>query len=253
MDAGDGIRLLVAYHALEDRDKEIKSERYISGYDVFSIGEQSFKVIENDVIEVKKALARLNGALDFPNQTPFACSEDLYWNIPTISHSLNTNLENNISVTLQALCMIFEGIVSKEQDKVASFTLSWERKDEKQITVSVMGNCSDILSWLQSNKKIPIEKTAFRDWLETQSTFINKYPVNKDKPSLFEMVCSDGVLYIRRRGIAPEIKYELKYDEQQRMMVGFWFTKDQFDLAKAYNDRRIDVAPGYIIKGTECS
>ena len=37
------------------------------------------------------------------------------------------------------------------------------------------------------------------------------------------------------------------------MMVGFWFTKDQFDLAKAYNDRRIDVAPGYIIKGTECS
>ncbi len=253
LNAGDGIRLLVSYHPIEKKENEKKAERFISGYDVFSIGEKSFNVIENDVIEVKKALTRLNADLIFPEQVPYACSEDLYWNIPTISHSLNANLENNISQTLQALQMVFEGISSKETDKVASFTLSWERNDGKQVTVSVMGHCNDILEWLKVNLIIPIEKTSFRDWLEKQSLFINKYPVSEDKPALFEMVCTDGVLYIRRRGIAPEIKYELKYNDNKQIMIGFWFPKDQFDLATAYSERKIDIAPGYILKKTKCT
>jgi len=253
MNAGDGIRLFVSYHAIQTREEEVSTARYISGYDVFSIGEESLRVIESDMLEVRKVLKKSGSELDLPNNVSLACSEDLYWNIPTISHSLNNNLESNLSQTLQALHIIFEAKVSREKDMVASFTVSWEREDGKQVTVSVIGHSADILAWLKQNNKIPIEKIAFRDWLEKQSVFINKYPIKKDKPPLFEMVCGDGVLYIRRRGIAPEIKYQLKRDDKGRIMIVFAFTKDQFDLAMAYKDRKIDVALGYIHKKKTCS
>lgn len=253
MNEGDGIRLLVSYHEIQKREEEVETERYISGFDVFSIGETSLRVIETDILEVVKALKRMGCKLDLPKNVSLACSEDLYWNIPTISHGMNDNLERNLSETLQALKLIFDVKVAKKKNMVASFTLSWERKDEKQVTVSVMGHSVDIADWLKENVSIPVDKERFRNWLEKQSVFINKYPVREDKPPLFEMVCGDGVQYIRRRGIAPEIKYQLKPDKEGRIIIGFAFTKDQFDLAMAYKDKKIDVALGYIHKKKICS
>ncbi|MFC2116974.1 hypothetical protein ACFLTU_10895, partial [Bacteroidota bacterium] len=253
MNEGDGIRLLVSYHPIQKRDEEAETERYISGYDIFSIGEESLRVIESDVLEVVKSLKRLGCELDLPKDVSLACSEDMYWNIPTISHGISENLENNVVQTLQALRMIFEAKVANEKKLVASFTLSWNRQDGKQISVSVMGHCVDIVVWLKDNIIIPIEKESFRGWLDKQSAFINNYPMKENRPALFEMVCSDGVLYIRRRGISPDIKYQLKHDDSGRIMIGFAFTKDQFDLAMAYKDRKIDVALGYLHKKQVCS
>ena len=155
---------------------------------MFSIDETSLRVIESDILEVVKALKRLGCKLDLPKNVSLACSEDLYWNVPTISHGINDNLEENVSQTLQALKMIFDANVSREKDMVASFTLSWDRQDGKQVTVSVMGHCVDIATWLKENTSIPIDKEKFKDWLEKQSVFINKYPVKEDKPPLLEMV-----------------------------------------------------------------
>lgn len=252
INAGDGIRLLVSYHEIQKREDDTQTERYISGYDVLSIGERSLRVIETDILEVVKSLNRLGEKLDLPKNVSLACSEDMYWNIPTINHGMSENTASNVSKTLQALKTIFEAKVSKNKDTVAAFTLSWERQDEKQVSVSVMGHSVDILKWLTENKIIPIDKTEFKDWLEKQSVFINKYPVKENKPPLFEMVYADGVQYIRRRGIAPEIKYQLKA-EANGLVIGFAFTKGQYDLAMAYKDRKIDVACGYLHKKLICS
>ncbi len=252
INVGDGIRLLVSYHEIQKREDDTQTERYISGYDVLSIGERSLRVMETDILEVVKSLNRLGEKLDLPKNVSLACSEDMYWNIPTINHGMNENTLSNVSKTLQALETIFEAKVSKNQNTVAAFTLSWERQDEKQVSVSVMGHSVDILKWLTENKTIPIDKTEFKGWLEKQSVFINKYPVKEDKPPLFEMVYVDGVQYIRRRGIAPEIKYQLK-TEANGLTIGFAFTKDQYDLAMAYQDRKIDVACGYLHKKLICS
>lgn len=251
MNKGDGIRLFVSYHPIQE--KESNSERYISGYDMLSIGEKSLRVIESDIIEVRKAIIRLGSELELPKNVLLACSEDLYWNIPAISHKLNENLETNLSQTLEALRMIFEANTMKAKDKVTTFALSWDREDKKQITVSVMGHCADMIEWLTENRSIPVERELFRAWLEKQSVFLNKYPVKRDIPSLFEMVCADGVLYIRRRGIEPEIKYQLKFDDNNRTLIVFEFPQNQFELATAYQNRKIDVALGYIHKRKECS
>ncbi|MGV3598243.1 MAG: hypothetical protein ACO1PI_10275 [Bacteroidota bacterium] len=253
IDAGDGIRLLVSYHEIQKREGEVQTERYISGYDVLSLDETSLRVIESDTLEVVKALKRIGCQLDLPKNVSLAYSEDLYWNVPTISHGKNEKLETNVSHTLQALKMIFDAKVLSKQNMVASFTLSWERDDDKQVTISVMGHSVDIATWLNENRTVPIDKIKFREWLEKQSVFINKYPVKEDKPPIFEMVCDDGVQYIRRRGIAPEIKYQLKQDDKGRIMIGFAFPKNQFDLAMAYQDRKIDVALSYLHKKKICS
>jgi hypothetical protein len=253
MNEGEGIRLFASYHSIKKQDEENEFERYISGYDVLSIGENSLRVIESDILEVQKVLKRLGSELNLPKNVALAYSEDLYWNIPTISHKLNKNLERNLAQTLEALRLIFEACDAKKLGKIVSFTLSWGRLDEKQITVSVMGHCKDILAWLKENKKIPIEKQSFKAWLENQSIFINKYKVNEDKPPLFEMVCSDGVLYIRRRGIQPDIKYQLEVDSTKGIMVAFYFPKEHFELATAYNNGGIEAALGYIHKKLECS
>lgn len=249
---GDGIRLLVSYHEIQKREDDTQTGRYISGYDVLSIGERSLRVMETDILEVVKSLNRLGENLDLPKNVSLACSEDMYWNIPTINHGMNENTLSNVSKTLQALEAIFEAKVSKKQNTVAAFTLSWERQDEKQVSVSVMGHSVDILKWLTENRKIPIDKTEFKTWLEKQSVFINQYPIKENKPPLFEMVYADGVLYIRRRGIAPEIKYQLK-KEANGLAIDFAFTKDQYDLAMAYKDRKIDVACSYLHKKLICS
>lgn len=248
---GDGIRLFVSYHQIQKNESE--SERYISGYDTLSNEEQSLNVIESDILEIKKALVRIGSDLDLPQNVLLACTEDLYWNIPTISHQLNENLQDNISQTLEALRMVFQSNAEKEIDKVVAFSLSWDREDEKQVTLSVMGHCKDIFEWLNENKSIPLEKKLFKNWLEKQSTFINQYPIKEDSPPLFEMVCSDGVLYIRRRGIQPEIKYKLEFDDRNRILIAFEFPKEHFELAAAYQNRNIDVALCYLHKKKECS
>ncbi|GGK72098.1 hypothetical protein ACD591_05220 [Rufibacter glacialis] len=250
---GDGIRLFVSYHEIQKREDDIHTERYISGYDIISIGETSLRVIETDILEVVKALKRIGEKLDLPKNVTLASFEDMYWNIPAINHGINENTEFNVSKTLQALEMIFAAKVSRNKDTVAAFTLSWERQDEKQVSVSVMGHSVDILKWLNENKIIPVDKNKFKNWLEKQSTFINKYPLKRDSPPLFEMVCGDGVQYIRRRGIAPEIKYQLKPDQNGGIIIGFAFTKEQYDLAKAYETRKIDVTPGYLLKKQICT
>ncbi len=252
MAAGDGIRLLVSYHSLKKSD-HIPYDRYISAYDSLTMGDETFNVIENDVIEIKKALNRLGTDLSFPVKVPFTFADDSYWNIPAISHGLSSDLEKNISQTLVALQMVVEGINNKEKSKILSFTISWEDDTQKQVTISVIGHCLDVLKWLKANEQIPIRKDSFKSWLEGQKYFINKYPLKEDRPSVFEIVSSDGVLFIKRRSITTEVKYEFRNDENNKMMIGIKFNKDQEELEMAYRNGELNIAPEYILEATKCN
>ncbi len=252
MQNGDGIRMMVSYHE-NTKNENSETEVFISGFDVSSKGVQKIKVIEADILEIIKVVKLAGGKLEIPKDIQLVCAEDLYWNIPAVMHKHTENQQNNLDLTIKALKSIFDARSASGSEQICSFTLSWETSEDKMVTLSVLGHIKDLSKWLKGNNEIPIARDNFKIWLEKQSTFINKYPIKTDKPSLFEMAHEDGVLYIKRRGIDSNIKYELKTNSVNGLLIRFYFTYEQRELAEAFKNRKIYTVPSYILKKQICS
>ncbi|GAB5539383.1 MAG: hypothetical protein Salg2KO_14860 [Salibacteraceae bacterium] len=187
-----------------------------------------------------------------PEDVMVAHPEDMYWNIPTIHHRFRSEQEEVLAKTILGLSNVFSACVEKGMDKVASFTLTWDRHDGIRVSVSVLGHSRVLLAWLNENNNIPLKKDQFKKWTEKQNEFINRYPIKHDTPPLFEMVCSDGVLFIKRRGIDPDI-YKLKANDEGRLTMELSIPKDQFELVTAYKRGALDSACTFLHKQSICS
>lgn len=200
---GDGVRLLVSYH---NKNEDFKEHSHsVSIYDVMENNGKSQSVLEYDILEIKKALDRLNKTLHIKEDTLLGVIEDGYWNIPCIFHS-NDNPQEDVKMTLTAIKNIFEKIIERDLNKVISFTLSWNIED-KEVRVSCFGNIKDLQKWLLSFDEIPTNREAFKIWLDNQKKYLNtNYERQEEKPKFQDISQFDGVIYIKRKII--EDKFE---------------------------------------------
>ena len=99
MNKKDGIKLLVSYHKKNEKFKDFSHS--ISIYDILNINGIDKDIIEDEVIEVKKALDRLGIDLFIKSGTLFGNYKDEYWNIPCIFHS-SIDPSGDIQITLNA-------------------------------------------------------------------------------------------------------------------------------------------------------
>lgn len=125
------------------------------------------------------------------------------------------NTEQLISTTLDAYRSIFE-IQNLKLNKTISFTIAWEMA-EFEVRLSVFGKSSEIVKWLKKNQSIPVDYLPFREWLKQQCKWIyDNYEYKQN--DFLHLVQEDGVFFIKRRGVDPEMiefpdKNDLNYFE----------------------------------------
>ena len=247
LDKDIGLKILVSYHT----PTEIPENRHriIINPDVIVRIEDKLDVIEFDMLEVKKAIERLGGELIIPEQYSYIKSNDFYSNYPTILHS-NNNLEENLSITLKAYLILFDAI-SKRLDKDLSFTLAWPHF-EKEVRLSIYGNIKEVIKWLKINQNIPLQREAFRLWLEQQNIWLSKnYNYQENNPDLFSLVKNDGVIYIKRNSINPEWITDLREDEKG-LKYELQIPKGNEDLYEAIQQEKIFPSFSSIITKVKC-
>lgn len=197
--ADDGVRLFVSYHKKSQTYGQF--ERKIINPDIikFQNGDV-INVIEYDIIEIEKYLKRNGGQLEYPNEINFVKPYDFSTNYPIIIHGSNKT-DELIEDTLTAFKTIFQ-IQNNKLNKTIAFTIGWEMKDF-EVRISVFGKSSEVVKWLNTKGKIPIEHADFKVWLSKQRKWIyDSYKYSERDFS--HLLKDDGIFYIKRKAIKNE-------------------------------------------------
>lgn len=196
IDENEGIKLLVSYH--EKNNNFSEHTHAVSIYDVVNNGNEDTDAIEEDIIEVKKAIERLGKKLFIKKEVLYGNFKDEYWNIPCIFHSVDEPFED-ITITIQALKNIFNKLIERKLNYVISFTLAWNMED-KEVRLSSFGHVNDLIKWMNTFTGIPTKRDEFKSWLDNQRTYLNSnYEQFINKPALKDICQYDGVIYIKRK------------------------------------------------------
>ncbi len=211
MDKSDGIKLLLSYHKKNDNYENISHS--ISIYDLVNIKGEYKSSLEDEIIEVKKALNRFGKDLNIKDDILFGHFNDEYWNIPCIFHG-NEDPTDDIQITLKALSTIFSSMINRGLNTIVSFTVAWNMED-KEVRVSCLGHIENLYNWIEKFKVIPVERDGLKKWLGSQRTYLNEtFEECIDKPLLQDVCQFDGVLYIKREMVGEEFKLEPLSDEK---------------------------------------
>jgi hypothetical protein len=195
----DGIRLFVSYHKKSQTYGQF--ERKIINPDIIKFQNgNAINVIEYDIIEIEKYLKRNDGRLEYPNEISFVKPFDFSTNYPIIIHG-SDKTDELIENTLTAFKTIFH-IQNEKLNKTIAFTIGWEMKDF-EVRLSVFGKSSEIVKWLTTKERIPIDYENFKDWLSAQRKWIyDNYKYSERDFS--HLLKDDGIFYIKRKAINNE-------------------------------------------------
>lgn len=202
----EGMKLLVSYFPI----KEMQDGRYIDSFDIMSDDTKQFRCVDFPILELKKALQRLDDDLLIPSDVEYIKCDDRYWNIPSIMHA-GPDCRQLMKNTISALKTLFAKMLTKGLTLDISITLG-AIVDSKIIKVSAFGNVKILNRWLEESMPFPANQIEFTEWLSQQNTFLNKYENTRKDTFIDSLVQMDGVLYAKRMPIT--YPYELDIDDR---------------------------------------
>jgi len=126
-------------------------------------------VIKYDIIEIEKCLKRNGRQFEYPNNINFVKPYDFAINYPIVIHG-SKKTDELIEKTLTAFKRIFQ-IQNNKLNKTIALTIGWEMKDF-EVKLSVFGKSSEIVKWMNTSGKIPVEYENFKVWLSNQRKWI---------------------------------------------------------------------------------
>jgi hypothetical protein len=241
----DGIRLFVSYHKKSQSYKQF--ERKIINPDIikFQNGEK-INVIEYDIIEIEKYLKRNGGQIEYPNDINFIKPYDSTTNYPIIIHGSNKT-DKLIESTLTAFKTIFQ-IQNNKLNKTIAFTFGWEMKDF-EVRLSVFGKSSEIVKWLNSIDKIPVEYETFKIWLSNQRKWIYDH-YNYSERDFSHLLKDDGIFYIKRKAINNEY---ISFPEDENNVCYEVSINDDNELNKRFEEKVIFPSHIGLLKKITCT
>jgi hypothetical protein len=249
MQKGDGIRASLSYHPLENKP----NTRSVVCLDTLTLNDKDFRVVDADIVELRKALLRLGASLSIQPNVRFLKYKDIYSNLPLIVHA-EDSLPEDLNVTLDAIRMLVTAWKKKKVDRVICFAIGFPVED-KEVRVSILGHIADVDEWLSSPlSNPPLSLDAIRQWAETLAeTFIKQYPEAHNRPPILNTLMPSGVFLIQRK-IIDEMKYQVSYsEEREAFYYQFIPTDEQGELIAALNNSIISPAPAIFITQSKCS
>ena len=249
MNKSDGIKLLISYHNRNEAYKDISHS--VSIYDVININGEDKSILEDEVIEVKKALNRLGKELVIKDDTLYGNCKDEYWNIPCIFHG-NEDPNEDIQVTLLALSNIFKRMIERGLETIVSYTVSWNIED-KEVRVSCLGHIENLYNWINKFPTIPVDRDGLKKWLDNQKTYLNNtFEECIDKPLVQDICQFDGVLYLKRKIVSEEFNLE-PFTDENGLCYRFSIPEKESEKYKEIVNGNIKPVMFYILKKATCS
>lgn len=241
---GGGVRLYVSYN---EKNTNQSVDRYISSFDELTLENGKHRAIEFFTVEVVKAIRRVGGQIDLPQDCIYILPEDYYCNIPTISHGSN-NTQQNVNETVDGIRLLVKQLLENNSNEVFSFSLSWNI-DEKEILISFVGHIEDLDVWLKSFDSIPTQRSDFKKWLTIQSIFFKENGIETPCPVLSEVIKDDGMFYFTRRLVQKDAA--MSFPNNDFSECGFDFDEGKEDLAELLRTHQLYPAPStQVIKMT---
>lgn len=249
IDKVDGIRLLLSYH--KKKESYPNKSHLISIFDIISIDNKDCNIIEDEIIEIKKALNRLGKDLYIEDGTLYGNCKDEYWNIPCIFHSA-IEPSQDLAITIEALKNVFNRMISRDLNTIVSFTLAWNIGN-KEIRISCLGHIENLSNWLSSFDSIPVDREELKKWIDSQRTYLNDtFKEIIDKPLIQDICQTDGVLYIKRKIVGEEFNLE-PYMDKNNLAYKFIIPNNDSDKYKEIVEGKIKPVMSYILKKGTCS
>jgi hypothetical protein len=188
---GDGVHISITYQGYSETE-HADIPFVLKGHDVIS----TVKIVEIDVIEIKKALLRAGYLLKIPSDFQFLDFENTeHWNIPCIHLGTGLGQQEYMNALLGALHAVIAS--DCHLTKTISLTISWDVPEaSRSIVCSVAGYRSDLLAFLTHNKTIPVSVVGLAKWITHMNKWLTDFRSSVSlKPFAPE---SDGALYLKR-------------------------------------------------------
>lgn len=213
----NGVQLFVSIYP--EHVQELPRSRVIIDLDQIEIGSDKLLVSEYHILEIKKILERDGEELFIPQEVEMIKTYDYYSNFPTILHS-DENTTALVDSTLSALRRLFT-YWNAVMTKTVSFALAIPFEGEL-MKISVFGEISSVLKWMDNAGKIPLARVPFEQWLVEQATWLRNNFEHKGNGNLQHLIRPDGIQLINR--IFIDKKY-YQVEEKDGGMV-FSFSKN---------------------------
>lgn len=236
-----GVRVALSYSDLSNFKGE--HDLKIIPLDKISDGVLEQSYVESDVLELKKALQKINLELYIPHEVQYLNFRDLYVNFPLIFHGKST-LPESLHLTLDAIKKIVDVWRNREIDRVVCYRIGFPVDESKAAVISVLGQIDDLGKWFLSGICYPpTTPSKLREWGERVSDYLREsFPALIDTPPLTETLMDTGVLLINRKPITYS-NFEVRYsDEFQGHIYSLPIPEDEVDLAQALE--KVGIKPG---------
>lgn len=204
IESADGLRIMVSLFNLRDPERE---GRYVDSFDIISDDVNTYRYIDYYFLEFKKSLMKIGQDVELPEGVRLMKSADNYWSIPLIMHA-GPQAKDLLDQTVLALMNLFEAMIRKKANFNISVTLGLKLAD-RIVQVSVYGEISVLLEWLNTSKPFPVAEDAFTNWLVEQKTYLERFPKQKILPIMSELIQFDGVLYPKRTVLKSQYQFNV--------------------------------------------
>jgi len=196
MDAGDGLRLTLAYQRLPD--PPIDDQTFVVARQVLIKGKRKSPVFDLSVVEVKKVLAGKGRFLRVPSEAAFHRYEDRYHEFPLIIH----HSEDALDATIEAYRDLLTTWRNEGRNVVLVISLALV-EGERVVSLSLYGHIHRILEWLLRSRPFP--PGANRDkWVNETAEYLAQYGQSDDHPALSETVSEDDLTFRIGRVMLPQ-------------------------------------------------
>lgn len=249
MDKEDGIKVFVSYH--EKNDKFRGQTHAVSIYDCATANGIKVNVLEDEIIELKKALKTRGKDLYIDHNTLLIHCNDDYWNIPCVFHS-SESPKDDIKDTISALKSIFQQMVIRRLETNISFAIAWNIED-KEVIISGIGNVGNLLNWLNSFHLIPTTRNEMKIWVDELRDYLNTNSTGRiDSPALNRICQYDGILYFKRKVVGQEFEITPFTDDEGLKYTMVIPNNDEIKYREVIS-REITPAMSYINKFSRCN
>jgi hypothetical protein len=247
-----GVRLALSIHP---RTEEANSSvRLVKPLDRITDGLSNHPYVETFTLEIKKALSRKGTTLIIPDGTRFVSFKDFYINFPLVYHP-ETELQQSIKNTLEAIVTLIKALRAKEKDWVVSYNIAFPLDKEREARISTLGHIGALAKWLENPLSCPpITSDGLHEWSEKVADFLNNaFPKSIDRPRIFKVLMTSGILLINRKRIESQ-DFRITYSEEdQRFDFQLTFDKDNQNPIENLLSEGIQPGVGWLIEESKCT
>lgn len=249
INAGDGLQCVAAFQQVGTKSNQGRS---VAVFDSMTFGNERFNVVEARVIELVKALRRLEAEIDLPGDAVIVEFDDLVVNLPLILHSGDaaSSLAARTEEAIRTLCAAW---CRRGLDVVIAWNIGIDYED-RRVVFSYAGHVQDFCRWFDTRPaKYPEALGAVRGWIEECYEALGEvFPDAAGRGDLHEIVRTTGVMQLQRRFLEPA-EFELRWNESSKALECLLLVESDGKLRELLDTKSITPAMVHVVRHSTCS